>query len=329
MTGAGTASEQTLRTMVVAVPMADQHLARLQARFPDLEIVRVPFADLEGVIGRADVVVSWELTPAQVHAAHRLKWVHSFAAGVEGVLLPEVVARGIPITNASGVHGPNIAEHVMAMMLAFARGLPWLIRAQTWTAWEDDSVRARVFELGGQTLLVVGLGEIGLGVAERARAFGMRTIGIRRRLDQPTPPGFAAVAGIEHLPDLLPEADHVALCLPQTARTSRLFDAAMLARLKPGAYVYNVGRGTVVETAALVAALQEGRLAGAGLDVTEPEPLPADSPLWAMENVLITCHTSGATPRYWDRTLDLLIANVERFRRGEPLVNLVDVVEGY
>jgi phosphoglycerate dehydrogenase-like enzyme len=322
-------SDRNLRTMVVAVPMADQDFVRLQERVPDLEIVRVPFEQLEGAIGRADAVVSWDLTPAQVQAARRLKWVHSFAAGVEGVLLPEVVARGIPITNASGVHGPNIAEHVLAMMLAFARCLPRLVRTQTWMAWEDDSVRARVFELNGQTLLVVGLGEIGQGVAERARAFGMRTIGVRRRPELPAPTGFATVAGIDRLPDLLSEADHVALCVPLTARTRGLFDAAMLARCKPGAYLYNIGRGAVVDTAALVQALQEGRLAGAGLDVTEPEPLPADSPLWAMENVLITCHTSGATPRYWDRTLDLLGANIERFRRGEPLLNLVDVVEGY
>jgi phosphoglycerate dehydrogenase-like enzyme len=315
--------------MVIAVPMADQHFARLRERFPDLTIVRVPFDDLEGAIGQADAVVSWDLTPAQVAAARRLKWIHSFAAGVEGVLLPEVVARGIPITNGSGVHGPNIAEHILAMMLAFARGLPRLVRNQLRSAWENDEVRANVFELNGQTLLVVGLGEIGQGLAERARALGMRTIGLRRRPELPVPDGFATVAGIDRLAELLPEADHVALCVPLTTRTRGLLDAAMLARVKPGAYLYNIGRGAVVDTAALIAALREGRLAGAGLDVTEPEPLPADSPLWAMENVLITSHTSGATPRYWDRTLDLLGANIERFRRGEPLRNLVDVVEGY
>jgi len=178
-------------------------------------------------------------------------------------------------------------------------------------------------------LLVVGLGDIGLALAARARAFGMITLGARRRLDQPHPAGFAEIAGVERLPELLPAADHVAICLPLTPRTRGLFDAAMLARLKPGAYLYNVGRGAIVDSAALASALLSGRVAGAGLDVTDPEPLPPDSPLWALDNVLITAHTAGATPRYWDRALEILLANVERFRQGEPLLNRVDPAEGY
>jgi phosphoglycerate dehydrogenase-like enzyme len=327
----GVASEQgsELQTLVFGVPIGEEQVARLSAEFPDLKIVVAPFEALQAAIPEADAVVAWELSADEVAAAGRLKWFQSFAAGVESVLFPELIARDIPITNASGVHAPNIAEHLMAMMLAFARGLPQLIRGQERREWLDDPVRGIVNELNGQTLLVVGTGDIGCALAERSRVFGVTPVGVRRRPDLPVAPCFDAVHGVEALPDLLPEADQVAICLPLTARTRGLFDRAILARMKPTAYLYNIGRGPIVETAALVELLRERRLAGAGLDVTDPEPLPPDSPLWAMENVLITAHTSGATPRYWDRVMEILVANIGRFQRGEPLLNRVDVREGY
>ena len=321
--------ERDLRKLVVAVPMSDEHEARLRAQFPGLEVVRVPFDDLEDAIPDADAVFSWRLTPGQLAAATRLAWFQTFGAGVDSVLIPELIERDIVITNSSGVHGPNIAEHLMAMILAFARGLPRLVRAQTRSEGLDDAVRGGVFEVNGQSLLVVGVGEIGIGLAERAGAFGMRVSGVRRRTGLPVPPGFAEVHGVDRLPEVVPAFDHVAICLPLTARTRGLFDGPMIARMMPTAYLYNIGRGPIVDTDALVKSLQAGRLGGAGLDVTDPEPLPPDSPLWQMENVLITAHTSGATPRYWDRLMDILIANIERFRAGEPLLNRIDIAEGY
>ena len=318
-----------LCTVVVGVPLPDEHLGRLRRRFPEVAFVGGS-ADLAAEdLDRADAVVAWRLTPDQLRQAPRLRWLQTVSAGVDHVLFPELVEREIVVTNASGLHAPNIAEHVIGMMLAFARDLPTLIRNQDARRWKDETSRDRIFELTDQSLLLVGLGDIGLAVAERAGAFGMRVLGVRRRPGLPVPATVRDVVGVECLPELLPTADHVAISLPLTAGTRHLFNAAMLARCKPSAYLYNVGRGAVVETAALVAALEEGRLAGAGLDVTEPEPLPAESPLWGMPNVLITAHTSGGTPRYWDRALAIVEENVARYLEGRPLMNRVDPAEGY
>jgi phosphoglycerate dehydrogenase-like enzyme len=184
-----------------------------------------------------------------------------------------------------------------------------------------------MLELGGQTLCVVGLGDIGQALATRAAALGMRVTGVRRwPRDMP---GVERIVTVEGMEPLLAEADHVALCLPLTARTRELFDAARLGQIKRGAYLYNIGRGELIDQDALIEALRDGRLAGAGLDVTTPEPLPSDSPLWEMQNVLITGHTSGATPHYWERAMPILLENIRRYRADEPLLNLVDKHEGY
>jgi phosphoglycerate dehydrogenase-like enzyme len=222
-----------------------------------------------------------------------------------------------------------MAEHVLGMMIALTRCFPRLLRAQTRREWRDQATHREVGELQGQTVLIVGIGEIGRAVARRAAAFGMRVNGLRRRAGAPPPEGFDHVFGSEDLPTALAEADHVVLTLPNTPRSRGLFDAAAFAAMKPGAAIYNVGRGQVIDTAALIAALESGHLGGAGLDVTDPEPLPANSPLWDMENVLITGHTSGATPRYWERQADLIAENIRRIQRGDAPRNLVDLEAGY
>lgn len=308
---------------------SDVQVAQLEASFPGLRLVRARPDAFRRELADADAVMSWQLTPDDLAAAPNLQWVQLVGAGADGVLIPELVARNIPITNNSGVHAPNIAEHLMALMLAFARGLPTLMRAQSARRWRDDAEPARTFELQGQTLLIVGLGDIGLELAQRAGSFGLTVIGLRRHANPAPVAGIAEVHGEDALAAMLPRADHVAICLPLTDRTRNLFDAAMLARTKPGAYLYNVGRGAIVETEALIAALRSGLLAGAGLDVTDPEPLPPDSPLWEMPNVIITAHTSGATPHYWERAYRILATNIARFGRGEALINVVDPQEGY
>ena len=323
-----------LRKLVVALPpegewgFSPAQILELETEFPGLRVVRARPDTFRAELSDADAVVTWQLSPEELAAAPRLRWVQLIGAGVDRVLIPELVARGIPITNNSGVHAPNIAEHVMALMLAFARGLPSFIRAQIGHEWAHERVRPRAFELQGQTLLVAGVGDIGLALARRATAFGMTVIGIRRHA-APPPEGVAEIHDAAALPELLPRADHVAICLPLTARTRGLFDGTMFGRMKRGAYLYNIGRGAIVETPALVAALQSGQLGGAGLDVTEPEPLPPDSPLWEMPNVIITAHTSGSTPRYWERAFEVLRDNIARFERGAPLRNLVNPSEGY
>jgi phosphoglycerate dehydrogenase-like enzyme len=276
----------------------------------------------------ADALVGWHLDRETLAAAPRLRWMHGAGAGVEQFDPHEFARRGVLLTNSSGVSAPNMAEHVLGMMLALARRFPTLVRAQSRRAWRDLETHREVAELQGQTVLVVGLGAVGRAVALRAAALGMRVLGVRRREGEP-PPGVAALFDLAALPDALAEADHVVVALPNTPGTRGLIDAATFAAMKPGAVIYNVGRGSAIDSAALLEALRSGRLGGAGLDVTDPEPLPADSPLWDMENVLITAHTSGATPRYWERQSALIAENIGRMQRGEPLRNLVDLEAGY
>lgn len=315
--------------VVVTAPLSEQQLERLRAAAPDVDIRLTTAEESERYLPTADAIVGWRLTAEQIERAPRLRWLQMSGAGVDGAELTTLATRDVVVTNMSGVHAVNIGEHVLAMMLAFARQLPRLIRAQIARTWSDSNLRGGVFELHGQQLVVVGLGDIGLQVVELAQPFGLRVIGVRRRSLDQTIPGLDRITDLAGLPAALRSADHVVIALPLTHRTRHLFDAEMLAQMKPTAYLYNIGRGAIVDTAALIDALYNGRLAGAGLDVTDPEPLPADSPLWSMENVIITAHTSGATPRYWDRGLAVLEENIRRFAAGEPLVNVVDLAEGY
>lgn len=331
-----------LRTIVFAMSVPEAVLARFRAEFPEIRFVipgeeagsnegsvTEPATPTEDDVRDADGLIGWRLEPNLLAAARRLRWVHASGAGVERYDLAEVAARGVMLTNSSGVSAPNMAEHALGMMIALTRRFPSLARAQAKREWRADETHREVGELQGQTILVVGIGEIGRAVARRAAAFGMHVHGLRRRGDAPPPTGFDRVLGIEDLPDALADADHVVVTLPNTPRSRGMFDAAALAAMKPGARIYNVGRGPVIDTAALIAALESGHLGGAGLDVTDPEPLPADSPLWDMENVLITAHTSGATPRYWERQADLIAENIRRIQRGDPPRNIVDLEAGY
>lgn len=329
-----------LRAIVMTMRVPEEVLAGLRGEFPEVRFVtgeddaedrefismREPSAD---ELSQADALIGWELAAATLAAASRLRWLHAASAGIEHFELAAIAARGITMTNSRGVHAPNIAEHVLGMMLALTRRLPRLVQAQAAREWRDWETHREVGELQGQTLLLVGLGEIGRAVAERAAAFGMRIHAVRRSGGLDRPDAVATVFEPALLHAALGEADHVVVTLPDTMHTRGLFDDAAFAAMKRGAVIYNVGRGPVIDTAALIAALQSGHLGGAGLDVTEPEPLPVASPLWGMENVLITAHSAGATPRYWERQGPLIAENIRRWQRGEPLRNLVDLERGY
>ncbi|MDI3340114.1 MAG: D-2-hydroxyacid dehydrogenase [Sphaerobacter sp.] len=315
-----------LTRLVLGVELDPTDVARIREAYPDLEVVVCADpAGLPAALAGAQALVAWQVPPEALAAATALRWVHFPGAGVDSLLTPELRARELVVTNNRGVAAPNIAEHLLAMMLAFARGLPELLRAQVRHEWGRPTRR---FELGGQTLGIVGLGEIGEALATRAAALGMRVVGLRRR-SGPAPRGVARVYPPEGLHALLGESDHVAICLPLTPRTRHLFGPAEFRAMRRDAYLYNIGRGAIVDQAALIAALQAGEIAGAGLDVTDPEPLPPDSPLWDMPNVIITAHTAGGTPRYWDRAIEILLENIGRFRRDAPLRNVVDQREGY
>jgi D-2-hydroxyacid dehydrogenase (NADP+) len=320
----------------------EEILARFRAEFPEIRFivpsdgpaagdgsVTVRATPTEDDVRDADAIIGWELPSHLLQAANRLRWFHASGAGVERYDLVQIAARGVMLTNSSGVSAPNMAEHVLGMMVALTRCFPRLLRAQIQRKWRDEATHREVGELQGQTVLVVGIGEIGCAVAQRTAAFGMRVNGLRRRGGEPAPAGFDHVFAIGDFHAALADADHVVVTVPSTSRSRGLFDAAAFAAMKPGAAIYNVGRGPVIDTAALIAALESGHLGGAGLDVTDPEPLPAESPLWDMENVLITAHTSGATPRYWERQADLIADNIRRIQRGDAPRNLVDLEAGY
>lgn len=315
-----------LETLGISVDLGDERVARIRQRFPDLDIrVVLDLAEVPEALTDVDAFVGRARHVDLLAEAPRLRWVQTLTAGADRSSVTDLATRGIVLTNGSGIHAINLAEHLLGLMLAFARGLPSLMHAQSRHEWTRV---AHQFELKGQTLCVVGLGDIGLALAERAAAMGMRVSGVRRREAQ-TPPFVERVESLESMAPLLAAADHIALCLPLTPRTQGLFDGARLGSLKPTSYLYNIGRGELVDQDALIDALCSGRLAGAGLDVTTPEPLPSDNPLWDLDNVLITCHTGGSSPLRMDRFIDLLIDNIARYRAGEPLRNVVDLVEGY
>lgn len=319
---------EPIRSLVVSLPAPEHLVDQLRRDFPDIDITRVQPDDLGDELAEADAVFAWRVPEEAIQLAPRLKWIHRGAAGVEDLITPTLRASDIILTNSSGVHAPNMAEHVMACMLAFARRLPKLLKLQHEHAWSGRRIIG-VFELTGQTVALIGLGDIGQAVATRAQAFGMSTIGVRRNPELPRPDGVETMMSIERLHEALGSAHHVVNTLPLTGATARLFDTAAFAAMRPGSYFYNVGRGKTVDTGALIDALESGRLAGAALDVTEPEPLPDDSPLWDMDNVIITLHTAGRTPQMWDRVFQLFTANIQRYQAGDPMINVVDVEAGY
>ena len=304
------------------------------ARFGDrVELRFAAGKDLGPAVANADVLEGFSLSEEELAGAKDLKWISVWAAGVEH--MTEVAKeRKILLTNASGVHGPNLAEHALAMMLMFTRQMPRLLRNQRSHTWErGSSGRADgAGELTGETLLIVGLGRIGEELAKRARSFEMKIIGIKRSPGH-RHPGDAShvdeVLGLDALDGALPRADHVVIYLPQTAETTKLFDARRLGLMKRSAHLYNLGRGPIIDEAALVKVLEARTIAGAGLDVFEHEPLSADSPLWDLDNVILTPHTAGITPHYYERTAALFADNVERFLSGKPLENLFDPARGY
>jgi phosphoglycerate dehydrogenase-like enzyme len=314
--------------VVVGENVGEENLARLRAAHPDVEFRFCP-AEEEFIAAAvdADVLFSKRFPPPVWAGARPLRWVQAGTAGVNHLLDAGLRHSPVILTNAVGAHGVPMAEVILAMMLAFATRLHLLIHAQRTQAWIKDEVLAHKFELGGQTLCVIGLGDIGGTLVLKAKALGMRVLGVRR--SQSPFPDIDGQYKREQLLDALPEADHVALCLPLTDETQGVIGEAELRAMKPSAYIYNVGRGASIHGQALLRGLQEGWIAGAGLDVTDPEPLPDDSPLWTLPNVILSQHTSGSSPHNADRITGIFLDNLGRFRRGEPLRNVVDKTLGY
>ncbi|MGE5590219.1 MAG: D-2-hydroxyacid dehydrogenase [Bacillota bacterium] len=277
----------------------------------------------------ADALVCWGTQqPVRfLQEAARLRWVQSLSAGVEALVeeLRRVQAGGrtVALTNARGAHGEPIAEHVLGMILAFTRRLLAAERAQATHEW----VQLSPVDLAGQTVGIVGFGSIGQAIAAKLHPLGVRILATRAR---PQPHPLAEqVLGPDGLDVLLREADVLVVAAPAVPSTEALLGAPEFARMKPGALLVNIARGSLVDETALVTALESGRLGGAALDVFVTEPLPAESPLWGAPRLLITPHYAGISPRTMERVLDIVAENMRRFASGEPLLNQVDLERGY
>jgi phosphoglycerate dehydrogenase-like enzyme len=333
-------------SVVSAVSFSDELLDRLRAVSPRL-VVMQQTVSAAGELPAAwwdqvEVLYTASALPEPARAP-RLRWVQLHSAGVDHLLDTPLWRSDVAVTTSSGIHAPNIAEYVLAMMLAFARRLPRMLAYQARAEW--PSQRWQKFaapELRGATVGVVGYGSIGREVGRLAHAFGMHVLALRRAGGTGRPPEFelpelAGRPGAEpdglftpdRLAEMLPVCDYVVLALPHTPATYHFVDEAALRAMKSSALLVNIGRGALVDEAALVRALREGWIAGAALDVFEQEPLPADSPLWKMENVIISPHIAGFTPHYDERAAALFAENLRRYLAGEPLLNQVERGRGY
>jgi len=320
-------------------------LEEIRAALPgDWELVAVPgAADGEGDGGGVAAEVLDAVRGAEVYLGYgvprelfdaargTLCWAHSAAAGVGGSLYPEMVASAVVLTNSAGVHAEPIADTVLAMMLHFARGLDWAVRAQAERRWAKapfEAADAPVRELAESTVGLLGLGGIGRAVARRAAALGMHVAATRRSSTE-GPPGVEVLTGDGALDRLLSVSDYLVVTAPKTEETAGMVGARELVLLPPGAVVVNVSRGGIVDEGALAEALAAGTLRGAALDVFATEPLPPSSPLWGLPNALLLPHVSGTSHRFWRRETDLIVANLRRYLAGERLLNTVDKHAGY
>lgn len=306
---------------------------RLRKNFPGVNVVALKgYTELAAQIPDTEVIVTWSLRPGQLKLGRKLRWIHSPAAAVHQLMFPELIHSDVILTNARDVHGPVVAEHVMALIFALAKRIPQAVRLQQQHVWGQLAIwesHPPPCELAGATLGLVGLGSIGREVARHAAALGMRVIAVRQHPEKGNPANIAQVYGSAQLDELLSQSDYVVLAVPTTPSTLALINAQRLAAMKPDAYLINVGRGPLIDDAALIDALRTHKIAGAALDVFHEEPLPADSAYWDLENVLITPHTAGLTEKLWERHYALFAENLRRFLAGESMLAVVNKQDGY
>jgi phosphoglycerate dehydrogenase-like enzyme len=324
--------------------ISDRRFALVQDAAASADVVQATDdADAERQIADADALFG-KLTPTLLKAAKKLRWVQSPTASMEKFLFPELVASPVVVTNMRGIFSDVIADHVFGYILMFAKNFHLYLRQQLQRKWlmlgreegelpgyggpgeVHPSDRAAI-TLADCTLAVIGLGGIGAETARRGLAFGMRVLAVDPRIEK-APPGVRLHRNDE-LDAVLAESDFVVIAAPHTPETYKLFNRERIRRMKRSAYLINVGRGVIVDLADLTAALRAGEIAGAGFDVFEVEPLPADHPLWGMDNVIITPHTAAASPRVPERHLETLLDNVRRFVAGQPLLNVVDKTQWF
>ena len=304
---------------------------RLRHDFPGLDVVQLPnYEGIDGQLVDTEILLAWSLRPGQVKAARNLRWIHSPVAAVHLLMIPEIVQSDIVVTNAREINGSVVAEHVIGQIFALAKCLVTAVRMQQRRAWGQDAVwRERPKEIAGATLGLIGVGSIGSEVARRAAGLGMRVLGARENPSKPKPEGVERIFALQQMDELVSVADYLVLAAPVTPRSTLLMNAERIARMKPDSCLINVGRGPLIDDAALAKALRAGRIRGAALDVFVKEPLPEDSPYWDLENVLITPHTAALSEHFWERQYDLLRENLRCYLAAEPLLAVVDKSKGY
>ncbi len=334
-------------TLLSLMKFTHQQLAKLRAVSPRLEVEQVTNASFdelpEALQDRVEILYGWGRQLAEAHRFPRLRWIQTHSAGVDSLQDKPLWSSPVMITSLNGVHAVPMAEYALAMMLAFRWRLPQMVRLQTRSEWARD--RWDIFagpELRGSTLGLIGYGAIARELARQAQALGIRVLalnrsGRRRRFEGFSQPGIGDPEALipetiypsDELLAMLPACDYVVVLAPLTPATRHLLNADAFEAMKPSAFFVNLARGGLVDEQALIGAIRQGQIAGAALDVFEKEPLPADSPLWQMEQVIISPHVSGFTPNYDDLASDLFAENLRRYVAGKPLLNLVDRERGY
>lgn len=319
-----------IEAILIAYELQERHLQAIRQAAPDAELIVVRDREelerrWDDLIPKVDVALGG-LPRERLLEAPRLRWLQTTGAGVDWLMrYPEIAESDLIITNASGVHAIPISEHIVALMLALARDIQRCVRDQVRHRWPRDH---KVLELDGATMGLIGVGAIGEKTAEKAKGLNMRVLGLRRHPEKGSP-WIDRMYGPDQLLEMLPQADWVVITTPLTRETQDLIGERELRAMKETAYIINIGRGAIIQEEALIRALREGWIAGAGLDVFEEEPLPEDSPLWDMENVIITPHYAGITPYYADRVVEIFTENLRRYQAGQPLINEVDKRLGY
>jgi len=320
---------------IVAVVTSEVNLAELQAASPGVTVVAAERdkSKLLEQVADADAIFG-TINPDLFHAAKKLKWVQIYSAGVETFRFPEFIHSDVTLTNGKIIQGPQISDHAFALLLDLTRDLYQIVPEKSKV--EQEWARNRYafqgehhfIELRGKTAVIVGVGGIGSQIALRAHAFGMKVIGVDPK-DMPLNQNVSKMVPPDRLDSVLPEADVIFISAPDTPQSEGMIGPKQFDEMKKGAYFIAVSRGKLYNTDALVKAIDSRHLAGAGLDVTNPEPLPPGHPLWKFDNVLITPHVAGQSDDIEARRMELLTENIKRFAAGEPLLNIVDKVKGY
>jgi phosphoglycerate dehydrogenase-like enzyme len=320
------------KLVILLVENPDEAAPPLIERMPEyVEVIRgIEAEDFKGEEARADIIYSWgakrSVMEKLLAASGKVRWIHSRSAGLDGLLFPALVESPVPLTNGRGVFSQSLGEFVIGAVLFFAKDFRRMLRSQKAGVWDQFDTT----EVGGQTLGIVGYGDIGRAIARRAKALDMNVLALRRRPELSAgDENISRVYGYEKKLEMVGQCDYVVAAAPLTPETKGLLGAREFAAMKKTAIVMNVGRGPVIDESALTQALQAGTIAGAALDVFEVEPLPAESPLYKMENVLLSAHSADHTPDWLDQAMLFFYKNLENFHRGKPLLNIVDKRAGY